>query len=202
MTTLGPLEPLRGYLQLISGLGDVTRARAVDAAESLISLGTSVVSVAPVGQAGALAEEILEAARANRESLRALVRHEVERAVAAALSRPAPEIVRTGVAALGAQASRGLGGEARRTVPAATPDRTPTTTPATKVAAGTTPPPARKATTAKRVAPVKKTATAKKAAPVKKTATAKKAAPVKKAAPTKATPATKTSVTQSDPSRE
>jgi hypothetical protein len=80
------MEGLRGYLQLASGLAETSRAKALEAASALLSLSSGLSG----GRSGAsvqvqvqdLAEELLAAAAANRRSLIALVRGEVERALA------------------------------------------------------------------------------------------------------------------------
>src|SRR5665647_1007468 len=75
-------ESFRGYVQLASGLGELTRARAMEAAQGLMSMpGVSVATGKFAVQVGALAEELLAAATTNREHLRALVRGEVDAAV-------------------------------------------------------------------------------------------------------------------------
>jgi hypothetical protein len=72
-------ESVRGYIDLASGLGELTRARAMEAAQGLLSLPAAGSKVA--GQASALAEELLATATANRSNLRDLVRSEVDVAV-------------------------------------------------------------------------------------------------------------------------
>jgi len=75
-------ESVRGYIQLASGLGEVTRARAMEAAQGLLSLsGVGSTTGKLAVQAGALAEELLAAATTNREHLTTLVRAEVDAAV-------------------------------------------------------------------------------------------------------------------------
>jgi len=75
-------ESFRGYVQLASGLGELTRARAMEAAQGLMSMpGVSVATGKLAVQVGALAEELLAAATTNREHLTALVRGEVDAAV-------------------------------------------------------------------------------------------------------------------------
>ena len=75
-------ESFRGYVQLASGLGELTRARATEAAQGLLSLpGVGATTGKLTVQVSALAEELLAAAAANREHLTTLVRHEVEAAV-------------------------------------------------------------------------------------------------------------------------
>jgi len=75
-------ESFRGYVQLASGLGELTRARAMEAAQGLMSMpGVSVATGKFAVQVGALAEELLAAATTNREHLTTLVRGEVDAAV-------------------------------------------------------------------------------------------------------------------------
>jgi polyhydroxyalkanoate synthesis regulator phasin len=80
------LDGLRGYIQLASGLTDVTRERARSAAKSLLAQGEAgagvVVPPALRAQVGALTEDLLATSRANRALLVNLVRAEVERSVA------------------------------------------------------------------------------------------------------------------------
>lgn len=90
-------DALRGYLQLVSGLGDLTRAKATEAADALLSL-SSWVSTPVATQVASLADEIMAAAAANRDSLTALVRAEVESALAHALVAPAGELDRARLA--------------------------------------------------------------------------------------------------------
>jgi hypothetical protein len=83
------LDALRGYVQLASGLTDVTRQRAVQAARQLVDSGNSILGTA-VNSAGTvdfsrqvqgLAEDILATSRTNRDLMVGLVRTEVERSV-------------------------------------------------------------------------------------------------------------------------
>lgn len=75
-------ESFRGYVQLASGLGELTRARATEAAQGLLSLpGVGIATGKFAVQVGALAEELLAAATTNREHLTTLVRGEVDAAV-------------------------------------------------------------------------------------------------------------------------
>ena len=74
-------EYVRGYVQLASGLGELTKARATEAAQGLLSLpGAGEVGKRAM-QVTEFADQLLEAARANRESLLALIRSEVESAL-------------------------------------------------------------------------------------------------------------------------
>jgi hypothetical protein len=76
-------ESVRGYIELASGLSEVTRARAMEAAQGLLSLPAAGIATGSkvAGQAGALAEELFVTATANRSNLTALVRSEVDVAV-------------------------------------------------------------------------------------------------------------------------
>jgi polyhydroxyalkanoate synthesis regulator phasin len=76
-------ESVRGYVELASGLTDLTRARAMEAAQGLLSLPASSVATGTkmAGQATALADELLAAAAANRENITLLVRTEVDAAI-------------------------------------------------------------------------------------------------------------------------
>ncbi|GAA4353334.1 polyhydroxyalkanoate synthesis protein PhaF [Angustibacter luteus] len=83
-------DAVRGYLQLVSGLSQVSRQRAVEVAKQLLattpaaemggaaSMGAQAVS----GQVSALADELMATGRQNRQMLRTLVRAEVETVVA------------------------------------------------------------------------------------------------------------------------
>ena len=64
-------ESVRGYVQLASGLSELTRARAMEAAQGLLSLPAAGIATGSkvAVQAGALAEELLAAATANRSNL-------------------------------------------------------------------------------------------------------------------------------------
>ena len=79
------LDGLRGYLQLASGLTDVTRERAAAVARSLVAQGeASVGAVVPdsvKAQVSSLTDDLLATSRANRNLLLHVVRGEVERTV-------------------------------------------------------------------------------------------------------------------------
>src|SRR4051812_3933509 len=68
-------DALRGYLGLAGGMTEVTAARALAAARSLVEQGE-----ATAGQVSALAEDLVATTRRNHESLMLVVRHEVEQA--------------------------------------------------------------------------------------------------------------------------
>jgi hypothetical protein len=88
------LDALRGYVQLATGLTEVTVAKAREAATALLSQGLdlekvpdvpgrdSAVSAATVAasQVQGLADDLLETSKQNRELLTGLVRTEVDRA--------------------------------------------------------------------------------------------------------------------------
>lgn len=80
------LDGLRGYLQLATGLTDVTRERARAAARSVVTQGGAGVEAVVPGQVksqvSALTDDLLAASKANRDLLLHLVRGEVERSVA------------------------------------------------------------------------------------------------------------------------
>jgi hypothetical protein len=83
------IDTVRGYAQLASGLGDVTRQRASQVAKQIVEQGGVVVSgvASSAGSADVakqvqgLAEDLLATARTNRDLLIGLIRTEVERTV-------------------------------------------------------------------------------------------------------------------------
>ena len=85
-------ESVRGYVQLASGLGELTRARALEAAQGLLSLPAVASTGRVAGQVTSLADELLAAATTNRENLTALVRSEVESALSRMGLVPAAEL--------------------------------------------------------------------------------------------------------------
>lgn len=74
-------ESVRGYVQLASGLGELTMAKAMEAAQGLLSLPGADGVTRKVVQASTLAEELLDVAQSNRANLVALVQGEVESAL-------------------------------------------------------------------------------------------------------------------------
>ena len=74
-------EAVRGYVQLASGLGEMTKAKALEAAQGLLALPRADEIGKRAMQASVLADQILEAAKANRSNLIALVRTEIENAL-------------------------------------------------------------------------------------------------------------------------
>jgi hypothetical protein len=85
------MEGFRGYVQLASGLAEMSRAKAMEAASALLSLSSGLAggSSGRNVQVQDLAEELLAAAAANRRSLIALDR---ARAAMAKLSADVEEL--------------------------------------------------------------------------------------------------------------
>lgn len=69
-------DALKNYLALANGLTEVTRQRAEAAARALVAQGEAAAE-----QVRPLAEDLVNASRANRENLAALVRTEVDKAL-------------------------------------------------------------------------------------------------------------------------
>jgi polyhydroxyalkanoate synthesis regulator phasin len=76
------IDGLRGYLQLASGLTDVTRERARAAARAVVAQGGAVVPTSVQAQVSTLTDDLMATSKANRHLLVNLVRGEVERSVA------------------------------------------------------------------------------------------------------------------------
>jgi hypothetical protein len=83
-------DAIRGYVQLASGISDVTRQRAATTARQLLEQGGGMIGSA-VATAGAvdwakqvqgLADELVATSRTNRDLLIGIIRTEVERTVA------------------------------------------------------------------------------------------------------------------------
>ena len=70
-------DGIRGYVQFASGIGDATRARAAEVAQGLVSMLSRTSPTEMAGQVSALADELLNAAKSNREGLVKLIRGEV-----------------------------------------------------------------------------------------------------------------------------
>jgi len=77
------LDDVRGYLQLVSGLTEVTAAKAREIASLLIGQGLSLGTKAPdvVGQVQELADELVATSKENRDLLTGMIRSEVDKAV-------------------------------------------------------------------------------------------------------------------------
>ena len=155
---------VRAYVELASGLGEMTRARAVEAAQEIVALAGAGGSASAIAQqAERLAGDLLKAAEQNRAQVVGLVQREVEAAMDRVdVGRMLTEVQSLGatVAGLAAQVdelarstgrrpARAGGAVADTAEPAlAAPPALVTTAPAKKA-------PAKKATTAKK-APAKK----------------------------------------------
>jgi polyhydroxyalkanoate synthesis regulator phasin len=70
-------DALKGYLALATGLTEVTRQRATAAAKALVAQGE-----AAAGSVTAVAEDLMAQSKSNREAVTALVRFEVDKALA------------------------------------------------------------------------------------------------------------------------
>lgn len=77
------LEGLRGYVQLATGLTEVTAAKARDAAMALVNQGMQVSgrTTDVVGSVQELADDLVTTSKENREMLVGLIRTEVDKAV-------------------------------------------------------------------------------------------------------------------------
>ena len=74
---------IQGYVELTSGLGELTRSRAKEAAAEIVALAGSDASRKKAAkQVSGVADELLRAAQANRKHLVRLIRREVESALA------------------------------------------------------------------------------------------------------------------------
>ncbi len=81
-------DALRGYLSLASGLTEVTLGRATTAAKALVAQGEATAE-----QVSALADDLVDTSRRNREALSTLVRYEVEQALRRLGLAPAEEVL-------------------------------------------------------------------------------------------------------------
>jgi hypothetical protein len=88
------LDAMRGYLHAASGLTELTRKRAQELAQSLISAGGSTAGAGVAAQVSSVAEELISAAKSNRAAVRDMVRGEVEVAVGHLGLVPATELDR------------------------------------------------------------------------------------------------------------
>jgi len=69
-------DALKGYLALATGLTEVTRQRATAAAKAMVAQGE-----ATAGQVQALADDLIQQSKTNREAVTSLVKYEVDRAL-------------------------------------------------------------------------------------------------------------------------
>jgi hypothetical protein len=77
------MDALRGYVQLASGLTEVTRQRAQQAAKQLLQQsGAESLTTGLTAKVSDLADEIVATSKSNRALLQAIVTNEVEGAVA------------------------------------------------------------------------------------------------------------------------
>lgn len=77
------LDDIRGYLQMASGLTEVTAAKAREIALALVSQGMNLGTKAPdvVGQVQELADDLMATSKGNRDLLTNMIRSEVDKAV-------------------------------------------------------------------------------------------------------------------------
>lgn len=77
------LEDLRGYVQVATGLTEVTTAKARQIVSSLLTQGFALSTKGPelIGQVQHMADDLLSTGRDNREVLIGLIRTEVDRTV-------------------------------------------------------------------------------------------------------------------------
>ena len=192
-------ESVRSYVQLASGLGELTRAKAMEAAQGLLALPGAEEVTRRAVQASTLADQLLEVARANRATLLSLIQSEVESALKRAdVARVADvEAARTALGAvtkemaelrslLVATGSSAVAGASRSSLGRSLVGSGAVSTAARPVAATTEPATTATSTTATTTStPARKAASATKA--TAKRATARKAASAKKATAKKAT---------------
>jgi polyhydroxyalkanoate synthesis regulator phasin len=77
------LDALRGYVQLASGLTEVTRQKAQAAAKALLQqTGADTLTSGLSTKVSELTDEIVATSKSNRQLLQAIVTNEVEGAVA------------------------------------------------------------------------------------------------------------------------
>src|SRR5262245_3264386 len=77
------MDALRGYVQLASGLTEVTRQRAMKTARQLLQqTGADSLTSGLTGRVSELADEIVATSKSNRALLQAIITNEVEGAVA------------------------------------------------------------------------------------------------------------------------
>ena len=80
------LDDLRSYLQMASGLTEATTAKAKDVVTGLLSSGLSLTTKAMpapemMGQVQELADDLVATSKNNRDTLTAMIRAEVDKAV-------------------------------------------------------------------------------------------------------------------------
>ncbi len=76
------IDSVRAALQIVTGAGELTRTKALEAAGNLLALPgvgpTAARATQAAGQVSNLADELVAAAAANREMVRSLVTQEIE----------------------------------------------------------------------------------------------------------------------------
>ena len=77
------LDDIRGYLQMASGLTEITSAKAREIAMALVGQGMNLGTKAPdvVGQVQELADDLVATSKGNRDLLTGMIRTEVDKAV-------------------------------------------------------------------------------------------------------------------------
>jgi polyhydroxyalkanoate synthesis regulator phasin len=80
-------DALRGYLNLASGLTEVTFTRATTAARALVAQGEATAE-----QVTSIADDLVTSSRRNREAIVTLVRYEIEQALRRVGLAPAEEV--------------------------------------------------------------------------------------------------------------
>lgn len=174
------VDPWSNYIQLVTGLSNATRARARNAARSMLSqVGLDEVADDATERITRLTEEIQAASKANREMLENLITTEVERAAGRLgfARKDDLEAIRAEVAVLRTMMQLQTPDSAATTATAA---KTPAKkAPATKAAASKTPATkaAAKKTPATKASAAKATGTAAKKSAAKKSPAKKSAAP-------------------------
>jgi len=78
------VDGLRGYIQVATGLTEVTAAKAREIVSSLLAQGLNLSTRAPevIGQVQTMADDLMSTGKDNREVLVGLIRAEVDRNVA------------------------------------------------------------------------------------------------------------------------
>ena len=115
-------DGMRGYLQLVTGLGDATRAKATEVAQGLLAMATRPNPAEMAQQVTHLAEEVLAAAQSNRDALVSMIRKEVEDLVESSTSlakRSDLDAVKAMVMSLSSELIPGRGEFAAHTDPVA-----------------------------------------------------------------------------------
>jgi polyhydroxyalkanoate synthesis regulator phasin len=111
-------DALTGYLALASGLTDVTKQRATAAVKALVAQGE-----ATAGQVSALADDLVQQSRSNREAVVALVRYEVDKALGRVglVSKEEVDTLKGRIASLESQLRAATKPAATASAPAAAP---------------------------------------------------------------------------------